>query len=180
MSVYKINDSIYSGLNDFKNSILVKFKIDFNYNNVKDLGKIKINKLYNNVAFHKYNTKKYVEDFEYEYDSISNVSIVHITQFKNKKKKKIVNEHYYIFSNNNNIENFEDKNIKNFIIKKYNIDAIKNQNLEKIICLFDGKKIFESKIINIKKINYTLSFSGAETSIKYGPITNFLHNNTTQ
>jgi len=159
MAIHQNKDSLFSRLFDYKKEILINFDVNFIYNNVEDLKKLQNIRLYNNVILNKKTKhKNYVEDFEYEIDSINNQTLVHITQYKNSKRKKIINEHYYFFSNNENIKNIDKNNMKDYLINKYNLLEIKNQNLEKTICVVDGKKQSEKEILKIMKIDYTLSF----------------------
>jgi hypothetical protein len=160
MSLFQKKDSVYASLSDHKKSFIINFNVDFKYNNVEDLKKLNNIRLYRYVGFTKGKRyKKYIEDFEYEIDSINNQTLVHLTQYKNSKRKKIINEHYYYFSNKDNIKSIEKNNMKDYLLNKYNLLEIKNQNLEKTICVVDGKKQSENEILKITKIDYTFSFT---------------------
>ena len=160
MSIFQKKDSVYASLYDHNKNILVNFSVDFKYNNVNDFEKLNNIRLFQNVAYSKGKKyKKYIEDFEYENDSVNNQTLVHLTQYKNSKRKKIINEHYYYFSNKDNIKSIEKNNMKDYLIRKYNLLEIKNKNLEKSICVVDGKKQSENEILKITKIDYTFSFT---------------------
>ena len=182
LSLHQNKDSVYAILYDYKESILVNFNVDFVYNNENDLKKLNNVRLYRSVTFdrgRKY--KKHFEDFEYEKDTIKNQTLVHITQYKNSKKKKIINEHYYYFTNKESISSLDKFNIKDYLIKKYNLNEIKNQNLEKFICIVDGKKQSETEFFIIKKIDYTFSFTADQIFPKTNTFTNrIIYTNTTQ
>ena len=160
INIFQKKDSVYANLYDHKKNILVNFNVDFKYNNVEDLKKLNNIRLYRYVAFTKGKKyKKYIEDFKYENDSINNQILVHITHYKNSKRKKIISEHYYYFSNKENIKSLDKNNMKDYLLNKYNLLEIKNQNLEKTICLIDGKKQSENEILKITKIDFTFSFT---------------------
>ncbi|WP_395044857.1 hypothetical protein [Flavobacterium sp.] len=147
-------------LKDTKNKLLVKFKIDFNFEKIEDLEKLTNSRLFKNsryVSGRKF--KNFVQDFEFGNDTINHKTIVHLTSYKNKKRKKIINEHFYYFGNeNNNIYDLHEKSIKKYLINKYDLEDIKDLNIEKILCLKDGK--IESQMIfsEIKKVNYNFKF----------------------
>ena len=100
---YSKTDTIAS-IHDYKANQMIKFDVDFKFDKISDLEKLKISKLYKRVYFNKIKSKKFHEEMEYEHDTINNQIIVHITQFKNNKKKKIINEHYCYFAENDNIK----------------------------------------------------------------------------
>jgi hypothetical protein len=159
MSIYENKDSIYARLFDYKKSILVNFELQSSYNNTNDLNKLINSRLYKYLTYTRERiNKKNFEDFEYEMDTVNNQTLVHLTLFKNKKRKKIINEHYYYFTNKENIISFSNNNLKEYLLRKYNLIEIKNQNLEKTICVENGKKSTENEIVNIKKIDYSFSF----------------------
>lgn len=181
MSLFQKKDSVYANLYNFKKKILINFSVDFKYNNVEDLKKLKKSRLYQYVTYiREKKNKKYIEDFEYEIDSINKETLVHITQHKNNKRKKIINEHYYYFSNNENIKKFYKDNMKDYLVNKYNLIYIKNQNLEKIICVIDGKKQSETEILKITKIDYTFSFTPDQVYPIFKLFNNATIINTTQ
>ena len=160
MSLFQKKDTAYAILSDHKKSVIVNFNVDFKYNNVNDIKKLNNIRLYQNVAYSKGKKyKNYIEDFEYEIDSINNQTLVHLTQYKNNKRKKIINEHYYYFSNKENIKSLDKNNMKDYLLNKYNLLEIKNQNIEKTICVVDGKKQSENEILKVTKIDYTFSFT---------------------
>lgn len=156
----KMNDNVKGAtLDDHKKKRVINFDVNFDYNKVEDLNKLNNSKLYTVIIYE--NQKKYknfVEVFEYEKDTINNQILVHLTQFKNSKKKKIINEHYYYFSNKDNIESLYKNNVKDYLLKKYNLFEIKNFNLEKIVCVIDGKINSETVYLESKKIDFNFIF----------------------
>lgn len=144
---------------------IIKFKVDFIYEKISDLDKLKDPILYATVipAFNSKKYKNFHEEMEYEIDSINNQVLVHITQYKNKKKKKIINEHYYYFSKKDNIEPVEIPIFKNNLISKYKLDILENYNFEKKLCLVDGKLSSEFTIQKIEKISSNLNFTVIKT-----------------
>ncbi len=82
---------------DSKVRDLIKFDIDFKFENISDLDKLKDPVLYKTVipGSNIKNHKNFYEEMEYENDTINNQILVHITQYKNNKKRKIINENYY-------------------------------------------------------------------------------------
>ncbi|WP_329806550.1 hypothetical protein [Flavobacterium facile] len=146
-----------------KNDI-IKFKIDFKYEKISDLNKLKDPILYETVipgSPKKY--KNFHEVMEHEIDSINDQVLVHITQYKNKKKNKIINEHYYYFSKKDNIEPVEIPIFKNNLISKYKLDILVNYNFEKQLCLIDDKLSSEFTIQKIEKISSNLNFTVIKT-----------------
>lgn len=143
---------------------IIKFTIDFKYEKISDLDKLKDPILYATVipGFPK-KYKNFHEEMEYEIDSINNQVLVHITQFKNKKKKKIINEHYYYFSKKDNIKPVEIPTFKNNLISKYKLDILENYNFEKRLFLVDGKLSSEFAIQKIEKISSNLNFTVIKT-----------------
>ena len=133
--VIGIHDSVKKAtLIDYKKRRIIKFDVNFDYQKIEDLNKLSNSKLHTGVAFNKWKkNNKLVEDIEFEKDTGTNKTIVHLTQFKNKKRKKIINEHYYYFGDDSEIGDVYKNSIKNYLIKKYNLTLIKDENLEKII-----------------------------------------------
>ncbi len=156
----KINDTIKKAiLDDHKKKIIINFDANFDYNKIEDLNKLSNSKLYTEVIYEKQKQQKnIVENFEYENDSINKQILVHITNFKDKKKKKIITEHYYYFSNKENIISSYKNNVKEYILKKYNLLEIKNLNLEKILCLVDGKIDSETIFLDIRPLDFKFDF----------------------
>lgn len=176
MSLFQKKDTIYASLYDRKKNILVKFNVDSKYSGVEDLKKFHNSRLYNYVGYTKGKKyKNHVESFEYEYDSIKNQTLVHIIHYKNSKRKKIINEHYYYFSTKENIISLDKNDVKNYIMKNHNIPEIQNQNLEKTICVVNGKKQSESETVKITKIDYTFSFTPDQVYPQHK-----VYNNTTR
>jgi len=143
---------------------IIKFTIDFKYEKISDLDKLKNPILYETVipdSPKKY--KNFHEEMEYEIDSINDQVLVHITQYKNKKKNKIIKEHYYYFSKKDNIEPIEIPIFKNNLISKYKLDILVNYNFEKQLCLVDGKLSSEFIIQKIEKIRSDLNFTVIKT-----------------
>ena len=146
-------------ITDYKNKLIIKFDVNFEYQNSDDLKKLSNSKLYTVVHFEKNKQyKKAVEEIEYEKDSITNNTIVHITRFANNKRKKIIGEHYYFFGNIENSGSIHKKSIKNYIIDKYNIVLKENENLTKILSLKEGKIESESIFLDIKSEDINFEF----------------------
>ncbi|HLF53431.1 hypothetical protein [Flavobacterium sp.] len=166
-----VNDSTYvlllsleanfktATLFDYKNKLLIKFDANFNYSTVEDLNKLNNAILYNNFFYgRKTKFKKFVEDVEYERDSVTNVTIVHLTQYKNSKRKKIINEHYYFFEKNNKL-NFSQKNsLKNYLSSKYKINIKEDENIGKIIHLKGAKNASETEFVAIDTADFNFTF----------------------
>ena len=143
---------------------IIKFTIDFKYEKISDLDKLKEPILYTTVIpDYPKKYKNFHEEMEYEIDSINNQVLVHITKYKNKKKNKIINEHYYYFSKKDNIEPVEMPILKNNLISKYKLDILVNYNFEKQLCLVDGKLSSEFTIQKIEKISSNLNFTVIKT-----------------
>ncbi|RTY86779.1 hypothetical protein [Flavobacterium sp. GT3R68] len=146
-------------LYDFENKFLVNFNANFNYEKVEDLNKLNHVILRNNVFWgRKKRSKKFVEDREYEKDSVTNQTIVHVTQYKNSKRKKIINEHYYIFEKNDKINNNGKNSIKNYLSNKYKINFSEDDNLKKIIHLKGAKNAGETEIVTIDAADFNFTF----------------------
>lgn len=146
-------------LNDRKNRQLIKFTFDFKFEKIQDLNKLTNSRLYTKVIYS--SRKKYknlVRDFEYEKDTLTNKTIAHLTFYKNKKRKKIINEHYYFFGYDAKTFDTHSKSIKKFLITTYDLDVIKDLNIEKILHLEDGKISSETNFIEIKKTDFTFEF----------------------
>ena len=145
---------------DYKKIDITKFEVDFVFKDIDDLSKLKSPILYTKVyPDNKKKYKNFHEEMEYENDTINNQILVHITQFKNKKNKKIINEHYYYFTKKENIEPIEILNFKNKLINKYKLQILENYNLEKTLCIIDGKISSEYLTHKIEKINYDFKYS---------------------
>ena len=146
-------------ITDYKNKLIIKFDLNFNFEKIEDLNKLSNSKLYTVVEFSKSRIyKDFVEDFEFEKDTINSNTIVHLTQFKNKKRKKIINENFYFFGNNNNVETSNKNSIKNYISNRYNLKFNDNENIEKILHLHDGKIARETNIVAINFIDFKFDF----------------------
>jgi hypothetical protein len=145
---------------DYKNKLIIKFDVNFEYQNSNDLKKLSNSKLYTVVNFGKnIKYKKAVEFIEYEKDSITNKTIVHITRFANKKRKKIISELYCFFENMENVSSNHKKSIKNYLIDKHNIILKESENLTKVLCLKEGKIESESHFLEIKSEDVNFEFS---------------------
>ena len=165
-------------LNDKERKQSIKFDIDFEYKSVEDLNKLSNSKLYTVVNYSKRKKhKNYVEDFEFERDSISNITIVHLTSYKNKKRKKIINEHYYFFGLNDNYDLDKPNSIKNYVLEKYNLKIADNKHLDKTIHLKNGKISRETNNIYTKLIDFNFEFKIDEVYPKRKTNT---HNNHTK
>lgn len=156
----RCNDKIKdASLSDFKKKFLINFNVNFDFEKIEDLSKLNAVKLYKNVDFSKpKKNKNYVENFEYEKDSLTGKTIVHLTQYKNNKLKKIINEHYYFFGNSFKNYNSNKIQIKSYLIKKYNFNLIADDNLEKSLCIINGKISNDFNVLDIKDVNYNFEF----------------------
>lgn len=125
---------------DRKKNQLIKFIFDFKFDKIESLNKLTNSKLYTEIhTTGRRRFKNFVEDFEYENDSLTGKMIVHLTTFKNNKRKKIINEHYYYFGNNEKTRDYREKSLHNYFFNKNNLKEVKNLNLEKVLHLKDGK-----------------------------------------
>lgn len=97
-------------------------------------------------------------EVEQERDTIQNKFIVHKIIFKNHKKKKILHEDYYIFKLTNSNFTLDKSLLKEYLSENYNIPFIENEDIEKIICVQDNKKISETEYIITKRGNINLNF----------------------
>jgi hypothetical protein len=146
-------------LNDRKNRQLIKFVFDFKFEKIEDLNKLTNPKLYTQVqTIRGRRFKKFVEDFEYENDSLTGKTIVHLTSYRKKKRKKIINEHYYYFGDNVNTVDSHKKSIKNYLLNKYKLKDLKNLNIEKVLHLKDGKIESQIDFVEIKKVDFNFKF----------------------
>ena len=144
---------------DYKNKLIIKFDVNFDYENTGDLKKLSNSKLYTTVNFEKkLKYKKAIETIEYEKDSMTNKTIVHITRFANNKRKKIIGEHYYFFEKIENSSSSHKKSIKNYLIDKYDIILKEGENLTKVLCLTKGKIESESRFLEIKSEDVNFEF----------------------
>lgn len=154
---------------DTKNKRTVKFDVDFNFEKIEDLNKLSNSKLYTVVEYvypKKY--KKYVEDSEFEKDTITNKTIVHLTRYKNKKKKKIINEHYYFYGSNDNLNAYKNNSLKKYMLKKHKLKFTDNENVEKILCIEDGKIASENIYVENKNVDFNFAFPIDDVYPKYG------------
>jgi hypothetical protein len=140
---------------------IIEFDIDFKFKKTEDLSKLKNPILYSSVyrelILRKY--KNFHEEMEFENDTINKQILVHLTQYKNKKKKKIINEYFYYFTLNKDIKPLIYSNFKKRLINKYNLEILNDYDLEKTLCLIDGKLSSEFLTQKIEKINYELNFT---------------------
>lgn len=159
-------------LYDNKSKLLVKFDVSFSYEKIEDLNKLTHAILYSKVfSGRKRKFKKFAEDMEYEKDSLTNKTIVHLTQYKNNKRKKIINEHYYFFEKNDKI-NFNQKNsLKNYLNSKYKININEDENIGKIIHLKDGKNASETEFLEMKTVDFNFIFKIDDAIPYYFPKT---------
>ncbi|MCF6130243.1 hypothetical protein L1S35_11210 [Flavobacterium sp. AS60] len=148
-----------ASLIDDKKKWLVRFDIDFDYQQLEDLNKLTNNMLYTNFRPRRRGKvyKNFVEDFKFEKDTINNETIVHLKRFKNKKKKKIIWDHYYFFGKRNNVYDTKKNSIKNYLNAKYNLD-LNTFNLEKVYHLEDGKLAIKTEEIKQESIDFNFSF----------------------
>ncbi|WP_430467863.1 hypothetical protein [Winogradskyella ouciana] len=152
-------------LSDTKNRTLIKFDMDFEYQSVEDLNKLDNSKLYSSIKYSKSRRyKNYVEDFDFERDSISEKTIVHIIKYKNKKRKKIISEHYYIFGKNDGYNKNNPTLMKDYIFEKYNLKIAENKHLEKIIHLDKGKISLETSNFVSETIDFNFEFTPLKIS----------------
>ncbi|WP_191860140.1 hypothetical protein [Hanstruepera ponticola] len=156
----RINNSMREvRLSDRKEKNSISFDMNFEYKSVEDLNKLNNSKLYTVVNYGKSkNYKNYVEEFEFETDSINHKTIIHLTSFKNSKRKKIISEHYYFFGLNDNYDINSPNSIKNYVSETYNLKIADHKHLEKIIHLEDGKISYESNNIIIDLIDFNFEF----------------------
>ncbi len=140
---------------------IIEFDIDFKFKKTEDLSKLENPILYSSVyrelILRKY--KNFHEEMEFENDTINKQILVHLTQYKNKKKKKIINEYFYYFTLNKDIKPLIYSNFKKRLINKYNLEILNDYDLEKTLCLIDGKLSSEFLTQKIEKINYELNFT---------------------
>ena len=160
---YGKTDTIASFIN-YKANELTKFDVDFKFNKISDLEKLKSSKLYKRVYFDKKKKVNFYEEIAYEHDTINNQVLVHITQYKNKKKRKIINEYYNYFTNNQNIKPIIKSIFKNNLIDKYKLEILDNYNLEKTLHLIDGKIDAEYLTYKIEKNDYNFNFTIEEVN----------------
>jgi hypothetical protein len=148
-------------LTDLKNKLVVKFDVNFIFNKIQDLNKLNNRKLFSIVDFDLNTRKKYknfVEEFEFEKDSTTGKIIAHLTSFKNNKRKKIINEHYYFFEKNDKVINNYKNSTKLYLINKYNIKLDETENVQKILCIIDGKISNETEILEINQTDFNFNF----------------------
>lgn len=156
---YSKYDTIAKIIDNSTNENIV-FDLNFIYKNINDLKKLSNPRIDNSVIIpHAKNKKfKYIEDFEYEHDTINKQYIIHKIQHKENKKKTIINEHYFIFSKKNQINTISDSKFKDYLIKNYKLEIPEDYYHEKTICLIDGKVNSEYLIYKIEQIDFDLSF----------------------
>lgn len=147
-----------ASLLDDRKKWLVRFDIDFDYQQIEDLNKLTNSMLYAGLQPHRNRVyKNFVEDFKFEKDTINNETIVHLKRFKNKKRKKIISDHYYFFGKKSYAFNIKKNPIKNYLIATYNLD-LNGFDLEKIYCLEDGKLASKTEDIFKESIDFNFSF----------------------
>lgn len=156
--VLRANDTLKEAiLDDHKKKIIIKFDVNFDFKTIEDLKKLNNSKLYTVVEYEypkKY--RKSVELIEYERDSLTKKTIVHLTRYKNKRKKEIINEFYYYFGND--LKNENNIVMKKYLLKKHNFKLLENENLEKILVLKNGKIDSETTFLETKSIDYKFEF----------------------
>lgn len=174
LSILYLDNSKYALITDYKKKHIIKFDVNFNYENIEDLNKLSNVRLYKEVFFEK--SKKYknsVETFEFEKDSTNqNNVIVHLTKFKNKKKKKIIEEHYYFYGKTDYPDIISKESLKNKLVEKYDIEIIKNLNLYKILHLDDGKLSIDTEVLETKIIDFNFQFTIDDVFPKYKTFNN--------
>jgi hypothetical protein len=138
----------------------IVFDLNFIFKDINDLKKLSNPSIDNNVSFVKRNEKKikYIENIEYEHDTINKQYIIHKIQRKDNKKKTIINEHYFIFSKKQHINTISDSKFKDYLIKNYQLELPEDYHYEKTLCLIDGKISTQYLISKIEKIDFDLSF----------------------
>lgn len=144
--------------NTIKENVI--FDLNFIYKNINDLKKLSNPSIDKSITSVLKNKKaiKYIEDFEFEHDTINKQFIIHKIQRKDNKKKTIINEHYFFFSKNKNICPINNSKIKEHFIKNYKLEIPEDYHYEKTLCLIDGKINTQDQIIKIEKIDFDLSF----------------------
>ena len=160
---------------DKKKKITVHFDVTMGFinNDSVNLSKLKNSKLYTTVIFGSSRRhKKFVQDFEYGIDSITNKSIFHLTRFNNKKRKKIISEHYYFFEKDLNNMALIKNSVKEYIIDKFKVNIKEEDNLKRILHLKKGEIASETNFIETKNINYNFIFEIDEEFPKMNFTTN--------
>lgn len=169
-STYNLAISIYENsktamLMDYKKKVMVGFQIDFDFQKIEDLNKLKNPILFTSVKSTR--EKKYknsVEEVEVQIDSVdAQKTIVHTTKYKNDQKKKIVYESYLFFGNNAKLNNPKNDSPKNYLIQKHHLYQIKNQYLEKLLILYKGKIDKQIDFLDISKTDFKFDFKIEET-----------------
>ncbi|MFN8274639.1 MAG: hypothetical protein U0X58_07130 [Flavobacteriaceae bacterium] len=169
-STYNLSINIYENsktamLMDYKKKVMIGFQINFDYQQIEDLNKLKNPILFTSVKSTK--DKEYknaVEEVEAQIDSADNQkTIVHTIKYKNDQKKKIVYESYSFFDNNAKLNNDRNVQFKNYLVDQYHLNQIKNQYLEKILILYKGKIDKQIDFLDFSKTDFKFEFKIEET-----------------
>lgn len=154
----RLNDTLKEAiLRDSKKKRIIKFDVNFDFQKEEDLNHLNNSKLYTIVELeYKKNHKNSVEFIEYERDTVSKKTIVHLTRYKNKKKKEIINEYYYFFGENSKIAN--NNSLKKYLFNKHDFELFENEKLEKILILVNGKIDSEIVVLENRFIDYNFEF----------------------
>lgn len=146
---------------DFKNKVVIDFKIDkinFNLEDLQNLKKPKTGDYY----FHKHNKiidNKSIEIFEFQRDTLTNKAIAHITKYENDKLKKIVHEDYLIFEKKYDFSLVKQNEYVSSIIKKHDLNLIEGESLKQLLCLNEGKISTDIIYLENKDFDFNFKFS---------------------